>query len=133
MRVEGEEVASIGEGLVVLVGVREGDTDGDAEKLARKLARLRVFDNRSGRMDRSLVDAGGEALCVSQFTLYGDTSRGLRPSYVQAAAPAEARRLYDLLCDRLKIEGVTVERGVFGATMSVELVNEGPVTLTLDS
>jgi D-aminoacyl-tRNA deacylase len=129
--VDGEVVGEIGQGLVVLIGVGAGDGSTESRKLADKLARLRVFDV-AGRMDRSLVDLGASALCISQFTLYGDTKKGLRPSFAEAAEPELAERLYDELCRELEARGVHVERGRFGARMSVALVNEGPVTLMLD-
>jgi D-tyrosyl-tRNA(Tyr) deacylase len=130
--VDGQVVGEIGEGLVVLLGVGEGDGSAEAGKLAGKLARLRVFD-ADGRMDRSLLDLGADALCISQFTLYGDTRRGLRPSFIAAAEPEQAERLYEEFCAALEEEGVRVERGRFGARMSVSLVNEGPVTLMLEA
>lgn len=131
--VDGETMGEIGAGLVVLLGVGKNDTDPQAAKLADKVARLRVFDDGSGRMDRSLIDVGGAALCISQFTLYGDTRRGLRPSFTAAADPADGRRLYESFCRELEGIGVPVAKGVFGARMSVELVNEGPVTLLLEA
>ena len=133
MSVDGETVGEIGAGLVVLLGVGRGDSDAQAAKLAEKVARLRVFDGEDGRMDRSLMDTGGGTLCVSQFTLYGDTRRGLRPSFTAAAEPAEGERLYDRFCRELQDRGVPVAKGVFGARMSVGLVNEGPVTLLLET
>ena len=131
--VGGELVGQIGAGLVVLLGVGEGDGPGEAGRLADKVARLRVFDGEDGRMDRSLVDLGAGALCISQFTLYGDTRRGLRPSFTEAAEPVLAERLYEEFCVALESRGVPVERGRFGARMSVALVNEGPVTLLLEA
>jgi D-aminoacyl-tRNA deacylase len=135
--VEGEVVGEIGDGLVVLLGVGEGDGSEEARKLADKLARLRVFEGAAGRglsrMDRSLVDLKASALCISQFTLYGDTRRGLRPSFTAAAEPDRAERLYEEFCQALEEQGVHVERGRFGARMSVTLVNEGPVTLMLEA
>lgn len=133
MSVDGELVGEIGPGLVVLVGVGRGDSEQQAAKLAAKVARLRVFDDGDGRMDRSLVDTGGGALCISQFTLYGDTRRGLRPSFTEAAEPAAGERLYDHFCNALEECDVAVAKGVFGARMSVDLVNEGPVTLLLEA
>ena len=131
--VDGELLGEIGAGLVVLLGVGRGDGDAHAAKLAGKIAQLRVFDGDSGRMDRSLVDVGGGALCVSQFTLYGDVRRGLRPSFTDAAEPADGERLYELFCRELAGYDVPVARGRFGARMSVALVNEGPVTLLLEA
>ena len=132
MSIDGEVVDSIEAGLLVLIGVASGDRAEQASKLASKVARLRVFD-REGRMERSLVDVGGAALCVSQFTLYGDVRRGLRPSFGDAAEPALAQQLYELFCARIEAEGVRVARGRFGGRMSVALVNEGPVTLLLEA
>ena len=126
-------MGEIGPGLVILLGVGQGDGEAQAAKLAEKIARLRVFDGESGRMDRSLVDVGGGALCISQFTLYGDTRRGLRPSFTDAAEPTEAERLYEHFCAQLQEREVVVAKGVFGARMSVDLVNEGPVTLLLEA
>jgi D-aminoacyl-tRNA deacylase len=127
-----EVVGEVGQGLVVLLGVGEGDRSEEALKLADKVARLRIFDGGDGRMDRSLLDLGAGALCVSQFTLYGDTRRGLRPSFTAAAEPEAAERLYQEFCRALEARGVPVARGRFGARMSVALVNEGPVTLALE-
>jgi D-tyrosyl-tRNA(Tyr) deacylase len=131
--VDGEVVGEIGEGLVVLLGVGVGDGNEQAARLADKLARLRVFDGDRGRMDRSLLDLGAAALAVSQFTLFGDTRRGLRPSFTDAAEPGEAERLYELFCRELESRGVRVARGRFGARMTVSLVNEGPVTLMVET
>jgi D-aminoacyl-tRNA deacylase len=133
--VEEQTVGRIAEGLVVLLGVGASDEPAQAARLADKIAKLRVFDGDAGRMDRSLLDlgAGAGALCVSQFTLYGDTRRGLRPSFTAAAEPALAESLYESFCDELAARGVHVERGRFGARMSVELRNEGPVTLLLEA
>ena len=134
MTVDGETLGRIGTGLVVLLGVGEGDADAQAAKLAGKVAKLRVFDGGDdGRMDRSLLDVGGAALCISQFTLYGDTRRGLRPSFTEAADPESGERLYGSFCRELEARGVPVSRGRFGARMAVELVNEGPVTLLVEA
>lgn len=132
--VEGETVGEIGAGLVVLLGVGEGDSAADGERLAAKLARLRVFDDESGRMNRSLLDLGqaASALCISQFTLYGDVRRGLRPSFTEAARPEVGEPLYESFCEALEALGVGVARGRFGARMSVTLRNEGPVTLMVE-
>ena len=130
VRVEGAVVAAIGPGLAILLGVGREDSEADADRLAARLARLRVFPAADGRFDRSLLDTGGAALVVSQFTLYGDTARGNRPSFSAAAAPELAEPLYERICERLAAEGVpAVERGRFGAHMELELVNDGPVTI----
>ena len=130
--VEGSERAEIGAGLLVLLGVAGGDVEDDARRLAGKVARLRVFENEDGRFDRSLLDTGGAALVVSQFTLLADTTKGNRPSFTAAAEPDRAEALYDHFCAALREEGVPVEQGVFGARMEVELVNDGPVTVVLE-
>ena len=127
VRVEGDVVAAIGPGLLVLLGVRRGDDGRAADRLARKVLALRVFDDAGGRMNRSVVDAGGEVLCVSQFTLYGETGKGNRPSYVEAAPPDEAEPLYERVRDALGARG-----GRFGARMAAELTNDGPVTLLVE-
>ncbi len=131
--VEGRVVGAIAAGLTVLLGVGQGDADLDADTLADRVANLRVFPDEQGVMNRSLLESGGSALVVSQFTLYGDCRRGRRPSYLEAAPPEQANRLYERFCARLRATGVTVAQGVFRATMDVELVNQGPVTLLLDS
>ena len=131
--VDGELLGRIDTGLVVLLGVGHADGDAEAARLADKVSRLRVFDGDDGRMDRSLIDVGGAALCVSQFTLYGDTRRGLRPSFTDAAEPARAERLYEQFCTELEARGVRVQKGRFGARMTVDLTNEGPVTLLLET
>ena len=121
----------IGAGLCVLLGVAEGDTPDEGERLAGKIAHLRIFQNEEGKFDRSLVDVGGEALVVSQFTLIADTAKGNRPSFSAAARPDVAEPLYEAFCEALEAEGPRVARGVFGARMQVELVNDGPVTIVL--
>jgi D-tyrosyl-tRNA(Tyr) deacylase len=129
----GEELAGeIGAGLCVLLGVARGDSLAEASRLAGKVARLRIFEDDQGRFDRSLLDTGGEALVVSQFTLLADTAKGNRPSFAEAASPEEAEPLYEAFCDELRGLAVSVQTGVFGARMSVELVNEGPVTIVLE-
>jgi D-tyrosyl-tRNA(Tyr) deacylase len=125
--VEGEVVSTIGPGLLVLLGVGRGDGREAAERMVRKLLALRVFEDGDGRMNLAASDAGAELLCVSNFTLYGDTRRGNRPSFVDAAPPEDAEPLYDLVRDGLGASG-----GRFGATMAVELVNDGPVTLLVE-
>jgi D-aminoacyl-tRNA deacylase len=119
-------------GLCVLLGVARTDGPAEAERLAGKVARLRIFENDEGKFDRSLLDVGGAALVVSQFTLIADTARGNRPSFAEAAPPERAEELYARFCDELRALGVPVESGVFGARMAVELVNDGPVTIVLD-
>ena len=121
----------IGPGLCVLLGVADGDTAEDAARLAGKVARLRIFQNEEGKFDRSLLDVGGEALVVSQFTLLADTTKGNRPSFSAAARPEVAEPLYEDFCAALAAEGVRVTQGVFGASMQIELVNDGPVTVVL--
>jgi D-aminoacyl-tRNA deacylase len=132
VRVGGDDVAAIGAGLLVLLGVADGDGEEQAEQLAGKIARLRVFANEEGRFDRSLLDTGGAALVVSQFTLIADTAKGNRPSFTGAATPEQAEALYERFCTGLRELGVPVAQGVFGARMEVELVNDGPVTIVLD-
>jgi D-aminoacyl-tRNA deacylase len=131
VRVDGVVVGEIGTGLCVLLGVARGDSPEEAERLAAKIARLRVFPDVEGRFDRSLVDVGGAALVVSQFTLLADTAKGNRPSFTEAAPPEEAEPLYERFCASLGEGGIPVEQGVFGAKMAVELVNDGPVTILL--
>jgi D-aminoacyl-tRNA deacylase len=133
VRVDGRAVGEIGAGLCVLLGVARGDTAEAAGRLAAKLARLRIFADEEGRFDRSLLDLGGSALVVSQFTLLADTARGSRPSFAGAAPPEEAEPLYERFCAALRELGVPVETGVFGARMAVELVNDGPVTIILEA
>jgi D-tyrosyl-tRNA(Tyr) deacylase len=133
VRVDGSVVGSIGAGLAILLGVGRGDTEARADRMAARLARLRVFPDAEGRFDRSLLDTGGAAVVISQFTLYGDTSRGNRPSFGEAMEPGLAEPLYERVCERLAAEGVSpVERGRFGARMQVELVNDGPVTILVE-
>jgi D-tyrosyl-tRNA(Tyr) deacylase len=131
--VDGAVAGEIGRGLCVLLGVARSDGPAEAERLAGRVARLRVFPDDEGRFDRSLLDVGGAALVVSQFTLIADTAKGNRPSFSEAAPPAEAERLYERFCEALRELGVPVETGVFGAVMKVELVNDGPVTIVLDA
>lgn len=122
----------IGEGLCVLLGVARGDGEEEAARLSGKVARLRIFAGEDGRFDRSLLDTGGSALVVSQFTLIADTAKGNRPSFGEAAPPEEAEPLYERFCEALRALGIPVETGVFGAKMDVELVNDGPVTIVLE-
>jgi D-tyrosyl-tRNA(Tyr) deacylase len=123
---------AVGSGLLALVGIADGDTEADADRLAGRVARLRVFEDGDGKFDRSLLDMGGAALVVSQFTLIADTAKGNRPSISHAARPDVAEPLYRRFCASLAALGVPVETGVFGARMEVELVNDGPVTIVLD-
>ena len=129
----GEIVGAIGPGLLALVGVTHDDGPVNAEKLAGKLAHLRIFDDEAGVMNRSLVDCGGEALVVSQFTLYGDTSKGRRPSWIAAARPEQAEPLVSAVVDALRGLGPTVATGVFRAEMLVDLLNDGPVTVIVEA
>lgn len=131
--VEGRKVGSIGPGLLVLLGVARGDTEKDGEYLAEKLAGLRIFEDEEEKMNRSVAQIGGSILLVSQFTLYGDVRHGRRPSFTQAAPPEEANRLYENLAQKIRDKGLTVETGQFQAHMEVALVNDGPVTILLDS
>ena len=130
--VGGEVVGRVGPGLCVLVGVTHDDTSAHAEKLANKLAKLRIFDDDDGKMNRSVLDVGGEILVVSQFTLYGDAAKGNRPSYIEAAKPEQAEPLVDEVVDHLRALGLKIETGRFRAAMKVELVNDGPVTIALE-
>jgi len=131
--VSGETIASTGPGLLILLGVQKGDAPSDAAALAAKCCELRIFEDESGKMNRSLLDSGGEMLVVSQFTLAADCRRGRRPSFDPAAPPEEAEPLYENFCLRCSEKGVEVKRGRFAAYMQVSLVNDGPVTLVLDS
>lgn len=124
---------AIGAGLCVLLGIATTDTERDSARLAGKVASLRIFENAEGKFDRSLVDTGGDALVVSQFTLLADTRKGNRPSFSHAAPPGLAEPLYEHFCSSLRALGVTVETGVFGARMNVELSNDGPVTIVIES
>jgi D-tyrosyl-tRNA(Tyr) deacylase len=133
VEVKGETVGRINKGLVVFVGVADGDDEKDCLYLADKIAGLRIFDDGTGKMNLSLEDVGGEILCISQFTLHGDCRKGRRPSFTAAAAPPKAVRLYDKLCELLKNKGFKVATGIFQAEMKVNVSNEGPVTILLDS
>jgi D-tyrosyl-tRNA(Tyr) deacylase len=131
--VEGERVSDIGSGLLLLVGVARGDGEAEADWLAEKISGLRVMGDEEGKMNRSVKDVGGAVLAVSQFTLLADTRKGRRPSFVGAAPPEEAERLFDYFCERLREAGVAcVQTGRFGAMMDVALVNDGPVTIVLE-
>ncbi len=124
---------SIEAGFLVLLGIGEGDDDALARSMAAKVIGLRVFEDDDGRMNRSLLDVSGAVLCISQFTLYGDVRRGNRPSFTAAAPPEQALPLYEAFCEAIEAAGIRCERGIFGAHMAVELLNDGPVTLVLDS
>jgi D-aminoacyl-tRNA deacylase len=131
--VAGETVGEVGAGICVLLGVSRDDGETEAERLAGRVARLRIFENEEAKFDRSLLDVGGAALVVSQFTLIADTRKGNRPSFGEAAPAEQAESLYERFCEALRELGLHVETGVFGARMQLELVNDGPVTIVLDS
>jgi D-tyrosyl-tRNA(Tyr) deacylase len=131
--VDGLVVSEIGRGLVLLVGVGQGDGPEEAAALAEKCAHLRIFEDEAGKMNRSALEVGGEALAISQFTLYGDARKGRRPSFVEAAPPERARSLYEAFVERLRGLGLRVGTGVFGAHMLVEIHNDGPVTIMVES
>lgn len=133
MLIRGDSVGAIGAGLCVLLGVAADDDEATAERLAGKVARLRIFANEEGRFDRSLLDTKGGALVVSQFTLNADTAKGNRPSFTAAAPPERAEPLYETFCAALESEGIDVARGRFGVAMLVEIANDGPVTIVLDA
>ena len=133
VRVDGQTVGQIEVGWLVLLGVAKGDADSDADRLAEKVVGLRAFADDEGKMNRSVLDVGGSVLVVSQFTLLGDCRAGRRPSFIEAADPAEAERLYLRFTDQVRADGIPVATGIFRADMRVELVNDGPVTLLLDS
>lgn len=133
VEVDQARIGAIGRGLAILVGIREGDTDEAVDRLADKLASLRIFEDSGGKMNLSAADVGGQMLVVSQFTLYADARKGRRPSFVAAAGPDEGRRLYERFMTRLAGHGYRVEHGEFGAHMLVRIENDGPVTIVLDS
>jgi len=133
VKVDSEEIAHIGQGYAVLLGVSTDDTEADAKTLAEKIAHLRIFDDEQGKLNRSILDVGGAVLSVSQFTLYGDTSGGRRPSFIKAAPPERAEALYEAFNQHLRGLGVRVETGQFRATMVVDIANHGPVTMILDT
>lgn len=133
VKIDGEPLSEIGAGLLVLVAAKKGDTEQKAVALAEKVVKLRIMADKEQKMNLSVKDVGGAILAVSQFTLYGDTSGGNRPSFIQAALATEAEKLYDLFVATLKARGIEVETGKFGAYMEVALVNDGPVTLILDT
>ncbi len=131
--VDGQSIGEIGQGLVVLLGVGQGDQDFQAISLATKITELRIFNDQAGKMNRSLIDVAGSVLAISQFTLYGDARKGRRPSFVAAADPETGRRLYQRFVDEIRSRGVPIGTGQFQADMQVELVNDGPVTILLDT
>lgn len=131
--VDEKVVGKIGKGFMVLLGVAQGDTKEQADYLVRKLCKLRVFEDEAEKMNLALKDVGGELLIVSQFTLYADCSAGNRPSFIKAARPEEATPLYEYFCEECAKCGIKVERGIFGADMKVELVNDGPVTIIIEN
>jgi len=133
VEVAGETVGSIGRGLLLLLGITHADTTAEADFLAAKIAGLRIFSDHEGKMNRSVKDAGGSILVVSQFTLYGDTRKGRRPSFDAAAPPEQARTLYEYFVARLRTAGLPVSTGVFQATMLVKLINDGPVTFIVET
>lgn len=134
VKIDGNIVGSCGNGFMILLGVMQGDTLHDVDKLVNKIPNLRVFEDDNGKMNRSLLDTGGELLVISQFTLCADCTHGRRPSFTDSAPPKEANNLYELFVQKLRDAGVTrVQTGEFGADMQVELVNDGPVTIILDS
>ena len=131
--VDGNVVGQIGVGFLVLLGVRRGDTRDDAAYLARKIAKLRVFNDAAGKINLSLLEVDGAVLAVSQFTLYADTRGGNRPSFIEAAAPDDGKRLFETFCELLRDESIEVQQGIFQTDMKVVLVNDGPVTIIVDS
>ena len=131
--VDGEVIGEIGSGLLILICAMQGDSEAQADKLAAKIGKLRIFKDDEGRMNRSVTDIGGSALVVSQFTLAADTSRGNRPGFSTAAAPDEGARLYEYFANQIAAQGLTVAKGRFGADMKVRLLNDGPVTIWMDT
>lgn len=133
VEVDNKTVGSIGKGFLVLVGITHSDTEKEADYLANKLCKMRIFEDENGKMNLSLKDVGGELLIVSQFTLYADCAKGNRPSFIEAARPEQATPLYEYFCKKCEEQGIKVEKGVFGAHMEVSLLNDGPVTIVLES
>ena len=133
VRVDGETTGSIDKGYVLLVGVTHSDSEEDAAYLAKKIAGLRLWEDTEGKMNHSILEVGGDILSVSQFTLFGDVKKGRRPSFIEAARPEQAKPLWEYFNLKLEEEGLRIQTGVFGAMMDVELVNDGPVTIILDS
>lgn len=133
VRVEDKEVGKIGNGLLLLIGIAETDSESDVQFVANKCSELRIFQDNEGKMNRSVLDVGGEILAISQFTLLGDTRKGRRPSFINAANPEKAEKYYHIFNQMLSNKGLHVETGIFGAMMDVDLTNAGPVTLIVDS
>lgn len=133
VEVDGKQVGEVKKGLNVLLGVGDGDTVEDVKYMAEKVCGLRIFEDEEEKMNLSVQDVGGEMLCISQFTLYGDVRKGKRPSFTAAMKPDDANELYEAFCDLVKAKGIHVEKGVFGAHMIVDIQNDGPVTILLDS
>lgn len=133
VNIDGSTKGSIGKGFLLLLGVKNGDTEADAVKLSKKISGLRIFTDENDKMNLSLADVGGSVLVVSNFTLYADCSHGRRPSFINAARPETSEPLYEFFCDEMRKNGVEVQTGEFGADMQVELINDGPVTLVIDS
>lgn len=133
VEVDGEVIGSIESGYVLLVGVTHEDTQKDVDYVAGKIAQLRLFEDEDGKMNRSILENGGDILSISQFTLYGDVKKGRRPSFIQAARPEAAEPIWEAFNDALRSHGLNVETGVFGAMMDVELINDGPVTIVVES
>ena len=132
LSVEGKLISTIGYGLVVFLGIRSGDNEGLADKFAKKVSKLRIFEDENGKMNRSVSDVCGEVLLVSQFTLYGDCSHGNRPSFSDAEQPERAKRLYEMCAEKLRSTGLIVKLGVFGADMKIRQFNDGPVSIIMD-
>ena len=132
VKVDGEIVGKIDKGFMVLVGVTHTDTKKNADYLAKKLCKLRVFEDENEKMNLSLKDVGGKLLLISQFTLYANTVDGNRPSFIEAARPEQANEIYEYFCDKCKEQGIEVQKGIFGAHMDVSLINDGPVTIIIE-
>ena len=133
VHVDGEEIGSCGHGLLILLGIATGDTEEDLDRMLQKMVKLRIFEDENGKMNKSILDVGGEILAVSQFTLYGDARSQRRPGFTAAARPDKAIPMYEGLVQAWRDQGIHVETGVFGADMQVSLVNDGPVTMLMDS
>lgn len=132
VKVDGKVVGEIGKGFMVLVGVTHNDTEENADYLAKKLCKLRVFEDENGKMNLGLKEVGGKLLLISQFTLYANTFDGNRPSFIEAARPEQANKLYEYFCDKCQEYGIEVQKGIFGAHMEVSLINDGPVTIIIE-